>query len=515
MRKSQIYPFILSATLLALTACSTTGETTKISDDPTTQAISETYIEEELDESGKLVSREGGDDIIVTTSARVSASTTPSDIPASTPPPPAPVVALAEPSPSADFMDRDASVSSSPIVSPIESSKLSLPEGILSRSGPTPQAGLLTAGDYDDVLNPELYKHYVDKMLQGELRHKELPYVDADQRINIRVLDRLGKPMPMAELSLTYSDGEKMFPLRTGADGMAYLYPNYDALKPGIVIRVEAEGATAVTTTLSEDHVKSGGEIVIDLNTDRQAIEALDLLLTIDATGSMADEMRYLQKELQSILGRVEAANAGIDIRTGLIVYRDKGDAYVVKTIPFTDDIDDFRKSLGEQTADGGGDMPEAMQLAMRKGLSMDWREDALKINLLVADAPPHDEDISDTWKTGLISRTEAIHIVPIAASGVDKTAEFLMRSMAQITGGRFLFLTDDSGIGNPHAEPTVDCYVVTRLDNLVTRVLNNLITGERDEPEADDVIRSVGNYRAGVCAVETKAQTVSVEDEG
>jgi len=75
------------------------------------------------------------------------------------------------------------------------------------------------------------------------------------------------------------------------------------------------------------------------------------------------------------------------------------------------------------------------------------------------------------------------------------------MRSMAQITGGRFMFLTDDSGIGNPHAEPTVDCYVVTRLDNMVTRILNSLISGQRDEPEADEVIRSVGNYRSGVCA--------------
>ena len=133
----------------------------------------------------------------------------------------------------------------------------------------------------------------------------------------------------------------------------------------------------------------------------------------------------------------------------------------------------------------------------------MDWRKDAIKVNLLVADAPPHDRHIAETWDTGLLSRVNGIHIVPLAASGVDKTAEFLMRSMAQITGGRYLFLTDDSGIGNPHAKPTVDCYIVTRLDGLVTRTLSSLIKGERVEPEAGEVIRSVGNYRSGVCDID------------
>ena len=139
----------------------------------------------------------------------------------------------------------------------------------------------------------------------------------------------------------------------------------------------------------------------------------------------------------------------------------------------------------------------------MAKGLEFSWRDDAVKVNMLVADAPPHDEDIQSTWESGLISRTRGIHIVPLAASGVDDTAEFLMRSMGQVTGGRYLFLTDDSGVGNAHAEPTVDCYVVTRLDSLVERVLVDLISGQRVEPDGDEVIRVVGDYKAGICKVE------------
>ena len=38
------------------------------------------------------------------------------------------------------------------------------------------------------------------------------------------------------------------------------------------------------------------------------------------------------------------------------------------------------------------------------------------------------------------------------------------MRAMAAATQSRYLFLTDDSGIGNPHAPPAIDCYRVTKL---------------------------------------------------
>ena len=369
---------------------------------------------------------------------------------------------------------------------------------------PGPQSGLLTAGDYDDVLNPDLYKVYLDKMLQGHLTGKDLPYVDANQRINIRVVDRFGKAVPAANISLTNASGKTLFPLRTGADGMAYLYPNFDDLQRGMRLKVSAKGARTVSQSLTEQLIQTGGDMKFNLSMSAQPVDSLDLLLTIDSTGSMGDEMRYLQTELKAIVGRVEQANPGINIRTGLIVYRDEGDQYVVREIPFTDDIDDFRKSLGEQRAGGGGDTPEAMHTAMVAGLqNMDWRKDAIKVNLLVADAPPHDRHIAETWDAGLLSRANGIHIVPLAASGVDKTAEFLMRSMAQITGGRYLFLTDDSGIGNPHAKPTVDCYIVTRLDGLVTRTLSSLIKGERVEPEAGEVIRSVGNYWSGVCDID------------
>ena len=79
--------------------------------------------------------------------------------------------------------------------------------------------------------------------------------------------------------------------------------------------------------------------------------------------------------------------------------------------------------------------------------------------------------------------------------------AEFIMRAMAAVTQGRYLFLTDDSGVGNSHEEPTIDCYLVTRLDGLIRRVVQSLLSGERVEPEVNEVLRQVGNYEDGICS--------------
>ncbi|MGB3627233.1 MAG: vWA domain-containing protein, partial [Henriciella sp.] len=378
------------------------------------------------------------------------------------------------------------------------------PEPATPASEPLPQSGTLTAGDYDDLLNPALYKTYLDKALQGPLGRKDLPFVDAADRIEVLVTDRLGKPAPFARLIVMDADGKKMFPLRTGADGTVFLYPNFDALGASFSVKaIPLDGGASVARTI-ETGDGAPEKVTLSFESDAEKVTKLDLLLTLDATGSMSDEMRYLQSELVAILGRVREAQGTLDIHAGLIVYRDVGDQYVVRDFDFTGDLDAFVENLKTQSANGGGDFPEAMHDAMATGLDFDWRDDAVKVNMLVADAPPHDEDIEATWDSALLSRTKGIHIVPLAASGVDDTAEFLMRAMGQITGGRYLFLTDDSGVGNAHAEPTIDCYVVTRLDSLVERVLTDLITGQRVEPEGDEVVRVVGDYKAGVCKVES-----------
>ena len=78
--------------------------------------------------------------------------------------------------------------------------------------------------------------------------------------------------------------------------------------------------------------------------------------------------------------------------------------------------------------------------------------------------------------------------------------AEYLMRQASVATGGRYVFLTDDSGVGYSHAEPTITCYRVTKLSRLLTRILATELSGKRQEAGAGEVIREVGSYSGGVC---------------
>ena len=83
----------------------------------------------------------------------------------------------------------------------------------------------------------------------------------------------------------------------------------------------------------------------------------------------------------------------------------------------------------------------------------------------------------------------------------MDRSAEFLMRTMAATTGGRHLFLTGDSGIGGEKLEPKAECYVVTGLDDLLYRVFATELAGERIEPADAQIVRTVGTYDRGRCA--------------
>jgi hypothetical protein len=361
------------------------------------------------------------------------------------------------------------------------------------RPRPQPQSGLLTAGDHDDVLNPELYASYATGFFQRS-NLRDLPRLDTRRVLTVAVHDQAGRPVPFARVTIHCGDGNSLS-LATVADGTAIFYPGLDRL--GDRVRVAVPGGAARTIELTGAGSQRQGFTV---RSGGVPVRKFDLMLAIDTTGSMGDEIAYLKSELRTILADLRRSHPGLDIRLGLIVYRDLGDDYVTRTFPFTANVESMQANLRAQYAAGGGDYPEAMDLALARAVAQDWRPDAVKSLLLVADAPPHDENIGKTWRAAEAARAKRIQIVPVAASGVADTAEYVMRAMAAATQSRYIFLTDDSGIGNPHATPAVDCFLVTRLDRLVRRVLDSQISGRRVEPREGEVIRSVGRYDNGKC---------------
>jgi hypothetical protein len=209
----------------------------------------------------------------------------------------------------------------------------------------------------------------------------------------------------------------------------------------------------------------------------------------------MGDELAYLQSEFDAIAATVRVKFPNLTPRWSLVLYRDKGDDYVTRPFDFTVDTAKFRRDLRAQSAAGGGDTPEAVVQGLSAGLHQGWRQDdrVAKIAFWVADAPAHPGEGGQLANVIRAAKQKGVHIYPVAASDTDPAAEYQMRSAAQMTGGRYVFLTNDSGIGNDHAEPHIPCYSVTRLDTAIVRMIQVELTGRDVAPEPEEVLRSVG----------------------
>jgi hypothetical protein len=232
----------------------------------------------------------------------------------------------------------------------------------------------------------------------------------------------------------------------------------------------------------------------------------LDVSLVIDTTGSMADEIHYLQSEFIALSSTIGLRYPNAEQHWSLVLYRDIGDEYVVKWFDFRADLLDFQDKLNLARADGGGDFPEAPDQALAKAADLSWRATAgtARLAFWVADAPHHPEKAAAMSAAISALHQRAVHVYPVASSGVDELTELTMRSAAQLTGGRYLFLTNDSGVGGDHKEPSLPCYFVTKLDRAILRMVDIEMSGQYREPDADEVLRTGGKPLDGACTLET-----------
>jgi hypothetical protein len=124
-----------------------------------------------------------------------------------------------------------------------------------------------------------------------------------------------------------------------------------------------------------------------------QSKPRIEVCFVLDTTGSMGGLIEGAKQKIWSIANEMISTQPTPELKLGLIGYRDRGDEYVVKTFPLTDDIDAIYGHLRDFKADGGGDTPESVNEALDEAIhKMRWSNDrkVLKIIFLVGDAPPH-----------------------------------------------------------------------------------------------------------------------------
>ena len=367
-----------------------------------------------------------------------------------------------------------------------------------TRHEPIVRAGVLTAGDIDDTLNLAAFNRYLRKAkpVTG------LPVANMANPIVARMVGPGGTGAPGVYFTLrTPGASDPFYSGYSGVDGNITIFPALHGITGTNRFELRAfqsDQGDGVTYRLKSSVDRDTIKLPFD---STWKPEFLDLAFVVDTTGSMGDELDWLTKELKTIVNTAKREAPGVDIRYGLIVYRDHGDDFVVRNYGFTNSQTQMRRWLRRQTAAGGGDYPEAAADALQAGASLNWRRGkGERLMFHIADAPPHHEDARAYLNAVRGAAGHNVQIFGLGASGVAAESEFLMRQAAVQTNGRYLFLTDDSGVGYGHAEPTISCYQVTRLNDLVARVLRSELRGFRIEASDAQVIRNVGNYQSGRC---------------
>ncbi|NIK66798.1 MULTISPECIES: VWA domain-containing protein [unclassified Paenibacillus] len=343
------------------------------------------------------------------------------------------------------------------------------------------QAGQLTAGEWDDLAAWERFNNLLNSYEGSDSSaHWGFEYFN---RLEVSVTSD-GRAVTDATVRLIGQQNRTVWEARTNADGKAYVFAGLfkDNEQPYQRTRYSVEvTADQQKKKVSNIEVPGQGVLKVDLDGELPDSKQVDVMFVMDTTGSMQDEMDYMEAELKDVIARVGEKHANqLDIRMSTNFYRDIHDDYVVKANPFTTNIDQAVRLIAMQKAQGGGDYPEAVEQALRNAVSdHKWSENArARLMFVVLDAPPHHEAqimqemhsvIEDAAKAG-------IRIIPVASSGVDVDTEYLLRFAAVATGGTYLFLTDDSGIGSDHLEPAVGEYETKLLNDLLVEVINRYV---------------------------------------
>ena len=349
------------------------------------------------------------------------------------------------------------------------------------------KAGVMTAGLWNDLENWDRFH----KTLQEEKIHADQWNWKMDnRRYAIEITDKNGKPAMDVSLQLRNADGSIFWSTKTDNRGFAELW--YAPFKPALsdlphdfylYAQYGERGYTKLGKVGSNGDVRNSFRINFEAPTPKN----VDICFVVDATGSMGDEINYLKEELMELMLRSSEMVPCSELRLSTVFYRDVHDAYTAIHAPFTSRFEDAVDFVHKQSAGGGGDYPEAVDAGLNESIEkLEWSSKALaRLCFLVLDAPPHKEKKSEIERLTQEYAAKGIKIIPIVASGVDKPTEFLMKRMAAITSGDYIYITDHSGVGNSHIKPSGVKSDVDLLKNQLEKTIRKYTENKDCDQEA------------------------------
>ena len=375
------------------------------------------------------------------------------------------------------------------------------------RNAPS-QSGL-KAGYSDDNDQFNYFVKFLDQ-------YKTVPHYELaiDERIAVKVVDSAGRPVANVEVGVS-AGGKVVARGKTYPDGIFYLYP----LELGAP---QAKGYSLVAKSggisAAVEIARSGPRTVTVALASHRVVPSplpVDVLFILDTTGSMGEEIERLRSTIEIISANITALKPKPSLRFGMVLYRDQGDEYDTKVVPFTSDLGKFQKALDEVGADGGGDEPEDLQAALHDAVAkMKWNADGIRLGFIVTDASPHlDYGQEATYAASVReAKAKGIKFFSIGAGGLPLEGEYPLRQIAQYTQGKYIFLTyGEKGEAAGGKEGSVSHhtgsnFATDKLEAIVIKFVRDDIARQSDKPiEADDAYSDARKIES-----ETREDTLS-----
>ena len=121
---------------------------------------------------------------------------------------------------------------------------------------------------------------------------------------------------------------------------------------------------------------------------DKAAGKTLDLVICLDTTDSMQDDIDAVKSMLPDLVKKKLAAVSSY--RIGFVPYKDYFEDYLYRRYDFSPDVSTFFAQLAGIRVGGGRDIPEAVYEALYAALTeFEWKAEE-RLVILIGDAPPH-----------------------------------------------------------------------------------------------------------------------------
>jgi Mg-chelatase subunit ChlD len=349
-----------------------------------------------------------------------------------------------------------------------------------------PQVSGLKAGFADDN---KQFNYFVQFINEYGPRVNHIP-IPIEERIVLKVQDSEGKSIPNAEIRVYGSQGQELSRGLTYADGSYLLFPSaYGGQEQSYSVEIDYNQQS--------QRISVGRfgrrEIEVAFNMPRAPLSRvpLDLLFILDTTGSMGEEIQRLKTTIELINLNLSSLSTRPRVRFGMVLYKDRGDEYVTRVVPFTEDLQAFQSSLEQVEASGGGDTPEDLQAALQEAMNMTWNRGGVRLGFIITDAPPH-LDYGQRYNYARAveeAKQQGVKIFSVGTGGLDLLGEVVLRQIAQYTSAKYIFLTygetgeSEGGAPGSVSHHTGANYQTDKLEAIIIRFAKEELSYISDQP--------------------------------